>query len=320
MTCRIEMRWIPWKCVLAFALASASLAGGAAEARKDRGCRREAEIAAMSGEKPVSSEDAVPGGVVVLSNKHGRAVASVVGASVLSYVPTGGTDVFFRVHGFCAGSKAFPHGGMPIAWPWFGRKDGTDVEEDLHGFVRALPWRVAERTDSRVVFELESDSSTRKLFDRDFRLTNTIELGERLSVAFRIENADARPLTFKTGFHPFFRVSDNARLSVRGLEGISQIPVGSDNGYRQRSKDMELIDEGLGRTIVIGSTGGDLVNVWNDYAQWTKIYAHGGAREFCCVEPTILGENESGVTLAPGASRALTISIGVRVCKGYVPR
>lgn len=277
----------------------------------------------------VKPEDSAPGGVVVLANAKGKAVISVVGATVLSYVPAGGADAFFRVDGFCAENKAFPHGGMPIAWPWFGRKNGTNVEEELHGFVRTLPWKVVEKTDSMVVFELVSDAATRTMFDRDFRLTNTIELGDRLSVAFRIENTDSREMKIKTGFHPFFRVSDNAKLLVHGLEGISTVPVGADNAYVQKSEDMELVDEGLGRKIVIGSTGGDLVNVWNDYSQWMKIYARGGEREFCCVEPMLLGERCDGVAIAPGASRLLTISIGVlpldrriplcnaEVCPGY---
>lgn len=262
------------------------------------------------------SRTIAPSGAVVLTNDHGRAVVGLVGATILSYVPANGSDVFFRVPGFCSESKAFPHGGMPVAWPWFGRKDGTDVEEDLHGFARMLPWKVVRRTESKVTLELLSDERTKAVYDHEFRLASVIELKERLSVSVRFENTGSRPMKFRSGFHPFFRVSDNSKLTVRGLEGLSGISAGMDRAYRQSGKVVELMDVGLRRTIVIGSTGGDLVNVWNDFAQWPRIYAHGGGKDFCCIEPMIWAEGSGGRTLAPGEGCELSVSIGVRQTEG----
>lgn len=252
-----------------------------------------------------------PDDFVTIGNSNGAAVVSLVGATVVSYVPSGESDVFFRSDGFDLTSRAFPHGGMPIAWPWFGRKIGSTAAEDLHGFSRLFRWRVCERTASRLVLSLTSDEKTRALTDHDFRLTATFEMRDGLSVALRVENTGTRPLPFGAGYHPFFRVSDNARMRVSGLDGLSDIPVGIDKAFPAGAGRYELIDAGMRRRIEIVASGANKVNVWNDCAQWPEIYAHGGGTEFCCVEPVNTNKDKIGKVLRPGEPYDLTIALRV---------
>ena len=252
-----------------------------------------------------------PDDFVTIGNSNGTAVVSLVGATVVSYVPTGESDVFFRSEGLDVSTRAFPHGGMPIAWPWFGRKIGSTAAEDLHGFSRLFRWRVCERAASRLVLSLTSDEKTRALSDFDFRLTATFEMRDSLSVALLVENTGTRPLPFGAGYHPFFRVSDNARMRVSGLDGIAGIPVGIDKAFPSGAGRFELVDAGMRRKIEIVASGANKVNVWNDYAQWPEIYAHGGGTEFCCVEPMITNRDKIGKVLQPGERYDLTIALRV---------
>lgn len=253
-----------------------------------------------------------PDDFVTIGNSNGTAVVSLVGATVVSYVPSGESDVFFRSEGFDLTSRAFPHGGMPIAWPWFGRKIGSTAAEDLHGFSRLFRWRVCERTASRLVLTLTSSEKMRNLTSFDFRLTASFEMRDGLSVALRVENAGTKPLPFGAGYHPFFRVSDNARMRVSGLDGLSDIPVGIDRAFHVGAGRFELIDAGMRRRIEIVASGANKANVWNDYAQWPEIYAHGGGTEFCCVEPMITNKDKIGKVLQPGERYDLTIALRVR--------
>ena len=252
-----------------------------------------------------------PDDFVTIGNSNGTAVVSLVGATVASYVPSGESDVFFRSEGFDVSTRAFPHGGMPIAWPWFGRKIGSTAAEDLHGFSRLFRWRVCERAASRLVLSLTSDEKTRVLFDFDFRLTASFEMRDGLSVVLRVENTGTKPLPFGAGYHPFFRVSDNARMRVSGLDGLVDIPVGIDKAFPSGGGRFELIDVGLRRKIEIVASGANKVNVWNDYAQWPEIYAHGGGTEFCCAEPMITNRDKIGKVLQPGERHDLTIALRV---------
>ena len=260
----------------------------------------------------LAADECGPDDFVTIGNANGTAVVSPFGATVVSYVPSGESDVFFRSEGFDLTSRAFPHGGMPIAWPWFGRKIGSTAAEDLHGFSRLFRWRVCERAASRLVLSLTSDEKTRALSDFDFRLTATFEMRDGLSVALRVENAGTKPLPFGAGYHPFFRVSDNARMRVSGLDGLADIPVGIDRAFPDGAGRFELIDVGMRRKIEIVASGANKVNVWNDYAQWPEIYAHGGGTEFCCVEPMITNKDKVGKVLQPGERHDLEIVLRVR--------
>lgn len=68
------------------------------------------------------------------------------------------------------------HGGVPICWPWFGRKSD---DLPMHGLARYAQWTVTG-TDGANVLRLRLDSSeaTRRIWPYDFSLTCTVFLLE----------------------------------------------------------------------------------------------------------------------------------------------
>ncbi len=248
---------------------------------------------------------------VALNSSAARAEVSLFGAQVLSYVPKDGRDVFFRVPGFAPGTRDFGHGGVPIAWPWFGRKKGTASGEFIHGFSRRLKWHVVSQAPDKVTLAVSSDDETRRLFPHDFKLTTTVTLADRLTVAFTVVNTGADDLPFGAGFHPFFRVSDNTKLKLAGVEGLNAIPAAVDKVYPCPDGVYDLIDDGFARRIRITAKGTNQLCLWNESAQWPAIYARGGGRDFCCVEPILHVRDAPAATLKPGESRTLTMVVQV---------
>lgn len=248
---------------------------------------------------------------VVLTNAGARAEIALAGATAISYVPAGGEEVFFRAPGFRPGTEAFPHGGMPIAWPWFGRKDGSDSGETIHGFVRSLQWKVREASASRAVLTVESSGESRKRFPHDFRLTCEFRLDRSLSAQLTMENTGTEPMPFSSGFHPFFRVSGESGLHVSGIEGLAEISPSMDKAFPAGKGFCTLFDPVKKRTFEIRSTGAFRFCVWNDYRQWPEIYAAGGGGEFCCIEPLLSRGRGIMETLRPNESRSLSIEVSV---------
>ena len=249
--------------------------------------------------------------VVFISGTGGSVRISLAGATIVSYTPCGGKDVFFKAYGFLAESKAFPHGGLPLAWPWFGRRDGSNDINTIHGFARNLRWEIQNHSVSNAILSATSSAETRNLYPYDFKLVYSIDIGAALSVALEMTNTGTGVMPVGAGFHPFFRVSNNTNVVLSGCEGVSRLASGTDMDCPPGTGRYLISDCETGRRIEICATGTDGVCVWNDYAQWPEVYAKGGGTEFCCVEPILCGTDGVGVRLNPGQSAKISMSIRV---------
>lgn len=111
------------------------------------------------------------------------------------------------------GDKHFWGRHSPVLFPlvgqvWEGiyRMDGTEYKLGQHGFARdnefsAIPSEEADEA----WFALESSDDTLKLYPRRFRLEIGYRLQEtRLTVMWRVTNADSRTMHFHIGAHPAF--------------------------------------------------------------------------------------------------------------------
>lgn len=252
---------------------------------------------------------------VLLQSDNGTAVVSAAGATITSYVPKGGAEVFFAAPGFIAGCESFSHGGMPIAWPWFGRKDGANDSKTIHGLARRLAWKVEYRNSTNVVMSLDSGKCTRRFFPYDFRLVYSVSLGESLFVSLMMTNTGSRAYSISAGFHPFFRVTNNTNISVFGCAGISRVRPRTDADFPAGDKHYAIVDLAMSRRIELSATGTDAVCVWNDFAQWPEVYAKGGGTQFCCVEPIFCGKDGMGCVLNPYSSATIGLNIVVSSCR-----
>ncbi len=102
----------------------------------------------------------------------------------------------------------------PVLFPFVGKikggyykVDGKKYKMKLHGFASHSMFKVVEHTPSKAVLQLESNSSTLKIYPFKFRLIISYILeGEKLKVVNTVENIDTREIYFSIGAHPGFNV------------------------------------------------------------------------------------------------------------------
>ncbi len=139
--------------------------------------------------------------IVALTNVMGTVEIDTRGARVTSYVPIGGSEVFF--------ASETGTGGMPLCWPWFAGRGPSGSKR--HGLVRDRVFKVVNDKrhaswDRELTLRLESDEETRKAFPHDFALTVSVRLNDRLTVTMTGENTGTDPFEVSEAFHPYFAV------------------------------------------------------------------------------------------------------------------
>ena len=77
---------------------------------------------------------------VAIACKYGAAEIALLGANVLSYRPTGQSEVLFRPAKRVYNRGENVHCGVPVCWPQFGNRFAPSLPQ--HGFVRKLVWEV----------------------------------------------------------------------------------------------------------------------------------------------------------------------------------
>lgn len=93
------------------------------------------------------------------------------------------------------------------------RMDGALHEMGQHGFLRDYEVTKVEESETSLHLQLQSDVSTRQLYDRDWTVDIFYSLcGKTLSVKFQVRNCDTRTMRFGYGIHPGFNVPLNPAL------------------------------------------------------------------------------------------------------------
>lgn len=253
--------------------------------------------------------------VFKLSNAAGTVTVSALGARIVSYVPAGGKEVFFGSSVPVAEREPEEvlNGGVPVCWPWVYNDGGN--RKTLHGFVRDLPWRrVASPSPDECVLTLESSSATKKFWPHDFRLVYTVRLGRSLECSLVTENTGNAPFTFTEAFHPYFKVGDVEKITVKGLPGGDLKCFAHVKGVYENPKGdtarAVIADPSLSRRISVSSKGASRTVVWNRGKAPRPSYAEGDWRSFICVEPAN-NTAADAVRLAPGEKHQLFMSVKV---------
>lgn len=93
------------------------------------------------------------------------------------------------------------------------RMDGALHEMGQHGFLRDYELTKVEESETSLHLQLQSDASTRQLYDRAWIVDIFYTLcGKTLSVKFQVRNCDTRTMRFGYGIHPGFNVPLNPAL------------------------------------------------------------------------------------------------------------
>jgi galactose mutarotase-like enzyme len=305
-----------------------------------------------------------PADLLTLESAHSLLSATIApgagGEMVSLRLRDGGQDreLLYRGGSFCA-ADGF-EGKAPILWPATGRTYLPDTKGQkpqrgwlwqgkvypmpLHGFARALPWRVVETSrdaaEASVTLELFDDAATRKFYPFGFRFRIRYVLrGATLSVEHNIRSApeNSDPMPFALGNHIAFRLPPTGatltsaatrRLLLDGqarptgeaeaiapLDHSSLIPFSNGPavplaGYRELAS--ARLDFGDGLSITIDHSGskapvGEPVafNMWGDVE-----------KGFFSPEPwwgkqNALATGDGAVRLAPGEAFEWTFKVGI---------
>jgi glucose-6-phosphate 1-epimerase len=207
-------------------------------------------------------------------------------------------------------------GGVPVIAPAF-----ADLLADAprHGWARTADWKVT--TDGRV-FDAEVVN------DGIHLLLSVRELADGVRLALTARNESREDRTVQLGFHPYFRVSHVGDVSVEGLAGVEVLDRLTDERHVQSgevrvdgafdriflaSREVAIVDRQ--RVITVAAEGADATVIWNPgekAAADMKDVGGGEWADFLCVEPALLGEDLTGVVLAPAEERRLTMTVTVR--------
>ncbi|MEG0024152.1 MAG: D-hexose-6-phosphate mutarotase [Akkermansia sp.] len=249
------------------------------------------------------------------------------GAHLTSWIPTGQRDCFFisPLETYLPG-KAI-RGGVPLCWPWFGKKKNLPS----HGVARTSIWTLdhcSEDNDTHTVsisLRLCPDDESLPMAFLRLRLGTTLQMS--LQTTARHE-----PCTLANAFHNYFSVGDVTQCRLFGLEDVAfeefavkAIPHGKphvpvvplcpiDRIYSMPHHNglVRLDDLAMGRSIEIHREGASSIVVWNPWDEGAisiNDLNDEGWRDFFCVETANTQPNE--LKLAPGQSHCLKQSIQI---------
>lgn len=241
---------------------------------------------------------------IELLHDDARCVIETQGARVVSYSVAGQELLWMPKDGLDDDSD-WRHGGIPIAWPWFGRIGKGD--ENIHGYAWKKRFSVKSRSDSAVTLELKTGYAD---------LEYTIRLGAALELGLKTLNRSDCDFPMGIAFHPYFRVGERDQTMVEGVDSVAiSVTNAVDRGQKfegtELRKEYRIVDLSLGRTIRIVAENSTGVNVWNPGAEkeCPGIIPDDEWRRFVAVEPFSMGVNRFHA-LKPRECRVLKMSVG----------
>lgn len=101
----------------------------------------------------------------------------------------------------------------PLLFPAIGNSrngktmiDGCWYDLPKHGFCRDKEFKITSQTASSVTLQVQDDDQTRQMYPYAFCLSLTYTLSkDELSVSYKVENRDSRPIAYCLGAHPGFQ-------------------------------------------------------------------------------------------------------------------
>ncbi|MHC6228098.1 D-hexose-6-phosphate mutarotase [Pseudomonas sp. X10] len=276
-----------------------------------------------------------------ITSDHAELLIAQQGAQVLSYQRLGEPPLLWL-----SDQALFKHGksvraGVPVCWPWFGnlQRNPQSVQAmfhgeqaPAHGLARDRDWQLlgmdGDGDDLRIEFSLPEAQGDLPGWPHNVELKLLIELGEQLNLTLTSYNLGNDNVTISQALHSYFAVSDARQVQVEGVEGLDYIETlanwqqrkqqgqlgfagETDRIYLQTPARLSILDPHWNRRTTLLSRGSRSTVIWNpwtDRARDLPDMADDGWQRMLCIETANAWDDV--VTLAPGASHSLSVSIG----------
>ena len=257
-----------------------------------RGARSPLRVAAAASIAEIKGTGDLP--AMKLTSADGcTATAYLFGGVVTSFTKPDGREVLY-VRPDAVFDKSKPiSGGLPHCWPQFGPGD-----IQVHGFARNVDWELTKKTEGSnpsVEMTLLPSDYTKAMWDKDFKVTQTITLGDgKLKATLKVTNPGKEAFTFTGSFHTYF-AADIDEVAVTGLKGVKGTDRLKDEaltvaGALTMSGPVDSCYYDVPSVINLAVGGGESVAVesqggWSDAVVWTPwTDMEACYKEFVCVE------------------------------------
>lgn len=247
------------------------------------------------------------------------------GATVISCNIQGDSILFLSNKALLDESKPI-RGGIPIVFPVFGNSNNNKMPK--HGFARQVKWNFVKKyeneNNSGIIFELNSDEYTKKIWDYDFKLKYEVIINESsLENELHVYNNDNKTIDFDVLFHTYYNIHNIENTSIHN------IPVGYydqltnninsnteenmiinkevDQIYEKNTNIINIKSETKNYNISCNSNKYDEVSYvfWNPWIYKSKTlidFDDNDYKKMVCIEPGIIENtllNEKNVSLLP---------------------
>ncbi|CAG8869273.1 Putative glucose-6-phosphate 1-epimerase [Pseudomonas fluorescens] len=276
-----------------------------------------------------------------ITSDHAELLIAQQGAQVLSYQRLGEPPLLWLSDEAIFKQGKSVRAGVPVCWPWFGNLQRNPPavqamfggeQAPAHGLVRGRDWQLlgidGDGDALCIEFGLPQAQGDLPGWPHNVELKLLIELGEQLTLTLTSYNLGSDRVTISQALHSYFAVSDVRQARVEGVDGLGYIETLADWAQREQQGDLDfagetdriylqaparlaIVDAHWNRRITLNSTGSRSAVIWNpwtDRARELPDMADDGWQRMLCIETANVWDNV--VTLKPGATHALSVTIG----------
>lgn len=236
-----------------------------------------------------------------------RAIVSLLGGQVLSWVPAGGEERLYLSEQAVYDGSVSIRGGAPVCFPQFSNLGPLPK----HGLVRTRLWTVGETRSGKdfavATLSISDDEATRALWPHAFMTELTVAVGaSRLDIELEVENPGSTDFEFTGALHTYLRVGDVETVRLEGLRGLEYRDAAHGDAIRHETGIGIIIEDEVDRvyhhapptlllrephrSLGIHSENFPDVVVWNPWEEKCAALSdmpNSGFRRMLCVEAAV---------------------------------
>lgn len=228
-------------------------------------------------------------------------------------------------------------GGIPIIFPVFG--NSSNVKLPKHGFARTSMWKYISQwennNNSGIIFQLDSDEITKKMWNYDFTLNLSVTLDKnKLLTNLTLTNNSKKIMTADLLYHTYYRINNIHSLKVYGFRKkkyynqLSKKTRVNNLMYSVIREEIDQVYNPINNYIRFDNINIKCWNTlycannyvfWNPWINKSKILSDFDDKEYksmICIEPGIINNTDlksNNITLNPNQQISFSQQISVSI-------